>query len=313
MLCSDVSDLLRLPHLPALAALLDASGDGVLFYDADGRIVAASRRAEEILGIPEEQLRGLTPADLAPRCVREDESPFPADDLPAARTLRTGEPQRDVLMGLERPLGERRWVVLNSEPLRTGVPPEMVGVVTVFTDITDRRRAEDDVVRLLALLRREALTDSLTGLANRRAFDERLAAELSRARRHHEPVSLALIDLDDFKALNDRHGHPEGDRALKRVAEIVRASVRAEDTAARLAGDEFAVILPSTAATAAQPVINRVAGAVAGDPLLAGLGTTVSAGVAEAHDEDAAALYSAADAALYTSKRAGGARVSVAE
>jgi diguanylate cyclase (GGDEF)-like protein len=195
----------------------------------------------------------------------------------------------------------------------TGVPPELAGVVLAFTDITDRRKAEDDVVRLLALLRREALTDALTGLANRRAFDERLGAELSRARRHGEPVSLALIDLDDFKELNDRHGHPDGDRALKRLAEILHASVRAEDTAARLAGDEFAVILPSTAAGDAQPVINRVAGCVAGDPLLAGLGTTVSAGIAEAHDVDAGALYRAADGALYAAKRAGGARVSVAD
>ena len=284
-----------------------------MFHDADGRIVASSRRAEEILGLSDEQLRGQTPADLAPRVLREDGSPFPAEELPAAVTLRTGEVCRDVVMGFLRPRGDRRWLVVNSEPILTGVPPGLVGAVTAFTDVTDRRKAEEDVRTLLALLRREALTDALTGLANRRAFDERLAAELSRAKRHGEPVALGLIDLDGFKALNDRHGHPEGDRALKRVAEILRASVRAEDTAARLAGDEFAVILPATAAREAQPVIGRIAGAVAGDPLLAEFGTTVSAGVAEARDEDAGALYSAADAALYASKRAGGARVSLAD
>ena len=261
-----------------------------MFTDAGGRVVASNQRAQEVLLLGGDELARLT-----------------------SETLQSGKPQREVTMAVRPRRGAERWLVANSQPVMTGVPPRLAGAVTTFTDITAQRAAETDVKRLLALLRREALTDALTGLANRRAFDERLGAELSRARRHGEPVSLALLDLDGFKALNDRHGHPEGDRALARLAEILGSSVRAEDTAARLAGDEFAVILPSTSAADAQPVIGRIAGAVAGDPILAVLGSTVSAGVAEARDEDAGALYSAADAALYASKRAGGARVTLAD
>ena len=272
---------LGLPHLPALTALLEATSDGVVFRDPSGRILATNERATEIVG------RDLVGGEL----------PFDADngEQRFRRARRGGE----------------RVLMVNTRPVVAGVPPQTCGTVTVFTDVTERRRAEHDVQELLALVRREALTDALTGLANRRAFDERLAAELSRARRHGEHVSLAVLDLDDFKALNDRHGHPEGDRALKRVAELLGECVRQEDTAARLAGDEFAVILPATRAEDAQPALIRLTSSVAADPLLSQLGTTVSAGIADTLSDDVAALYSAAAKALYASKRAGGARVSI--
>ena len=271
---------LSLPHLPALAALLAATSDGVVFRDADGIVVAANGRAAEIVG---KELVGAA---------------LPFESVAGDQTVRG-------------PRGRKRDIVVTTQPVVAGVPPQTCGSVTVFTDVTEQRRAEADVQNLLSLVRREALTDSLTGLANRRAFDERLEAELSRARRHHQPISLALLDLDRFKELNDRHGHPAGDRALARVADILRDCVRTEDTAARLAGDEFAVILPGTRAEEAQPAMLRVISHVASDPLLAELGTTLSAGVADVVDGDAAALYSAADQTLYASKRAGGARVSI--
>jgi diguanylate cyclase (GGDEF)-like protein len=187
---------------------------------------------------------------------------------------------------------------------------QIIGVVTAFTDFTDRQR-------LLELLRAQALTDSLTGLANRRAFDDRLSTELSRARRQGDPIVLALLDIDRFKELNDRHGHPEGDRALTRVAKVVRDGVRAEDHVARLAGDEFAVVLPATDEAEAEEVISRVVDAIAEDEVLRTLGATVSAGLAQADlgdgarreaaaGVDADALYRRADAALYAAKRRAG-------
>jgi len=302
-------DLRRLPAGPALEALLRATSEGVVFQDTEGRIVASNARADAILGRAADELQGQTSADRASQTVRQDGSPFPAEEHPAMVTLATGEPRHDVVMGVRRPDGEIRWITIGSEPLYED--GAIAGVVTAFTDFTDRQR-------LLDLLRAQALTDALTGLANRRAFDDRLAAELSRARRHGHPVVLALLDVDRFKELNDRHGHPEGDRALTRVAHVLREGVRAEDHVARLAGDEFAVVLPATKEGEAREVIVRVVDAVAADPVLRELGATVSAGLAEADlsdgtrreaaaGADADALYRRADAALYASKhRAGG-------
>ena len=99
-----------------------------------------------------------------------------------------------------------------------------------------------------------ARTDSLTGLYSRRAFEDRLAHDLSLARRHKSAVTLTYVDVDDFKAVNDTHGHVEGDRVLQVIGKVLKGSVRGTDTAARIGGDEFALILPDTDGSAARQV-----------------------------------------------------------
>ena len=106
--------------------------------------------------------------------------------------------------------------------------------------------------RLLDRERELAGTDSLTGLLNRRAFYQAASRELDRARRYAHPISMIYLDLDDFKALNDRHGHSAGDQALEAVAGLLVANVRLSDSVARLGGDEFCVLLPEASADSAQ-------------------------------------------------------------
>jgi PAS domain S-box-containing protein len=103
-------DVSHLPLAPALAALLRATAEGVVFQDTAGRIVASNPRADQILGLAGAELHGQTSADRASETVRQDGSPFPADEHPAMVTLTTGEPQRDVVMGVRRPGGEVRWI-----------------------------------------------------------------------------------------------------------------------------------------------------------------------------------------------------------
>jgi diguanylate cyclase (GGDEF)-like protein len=160
-------------------------------------------------------------------------------------------------------------------------------------------------------LSRLALTDDLTGLANRRHFQTRLGAELARTRRDGTPVALVLLDLDDFKAVNDHHGHPAGDVALRAFADVLRAHVRASDVPCRTGGEEFAVILPATELDEAVASAERLLAATRAAKLGPDGVTTASAGVtaapAEATSEDE--LFRIADDRLLLAKKAGKDRV----
>lgn len=150
-----------------------------------------------------------------------------------------------------------------------------------------------------------ARADPLTGLGNRRAFDEALAAEVARARRADSTVSVALIDIDGFKDLNDRFGHLEGDRGLSHVGAAITGAMRGGDRSFRWGGDEFAVILPDTAFEGAELALTRIASGVAGSCTTPdGSPVTVSWGVAEVTGEmGAGELLDRADLALMGRKR----------
>ena len=155
-----------------------------------------------------------------------------------------------------------------------------------------------------------ARTDSLTGLANPRAFHEELAYHLEFADRHRDPLTLASIDLDNFKDVNDTEGHAAGDRALVTVAAVLRQRLRSVDLIARLGGDEFAVLLPRTGADEALLVLEQVRGAIQeamvreGWPVTASIGAVTARGRVPASD-----LLRASDQALYQAKAGGRNRV----
>jgi diguanylate cyclase (GGDEF)-like protein len=165
-------------------------------------------------------------------------------------------------------------------------------------------------VELLEQLYRDALIDPLTGLPNRRHYRDRLGAEIQRTLRYREPFSLALVDLDDFKLVNDRHGHAAGDRVLQRVSELIRSCLREVDLAARWGGEEFVLLLPATPKSAGVTVADRVRQAVETSSAVAG-GVTLSAGVAACTDDgdDEESLFAYADRCLYRAKSEGKNRV----
>jgi diguanylate cyclase (GGDEF)-like protein len=164
-----------------------------------------------------------------------------------------------------------------------------------------------DNARRRERLSAQARTDELTGLFNRRHFHERMGAELARARRVQQPVALLLLDVDDFKAVNDGHGHPVGDTVLRDFAALLRTEVRGADIVCRTGGEEFAVILPGTAEGEAVRTAHRLVSAVRD----AGLGPdgrmTTSVGLAVAPDEGhaVATLFRAADDRLLAAKAQG--------
>ncbi len=167
------------------------------------------------------------------------------------------------------------------------------------------RQAADEVTRLASI-------DSLTGLFNRRYFDTRLEAELQRARRHGEPLTLLMVDIDNFKVVNDEHGHMAGDRSLRCVSERLRRGVRIFDVCARYGGDEFAILMPSSSVETAVLVAERIRTSVRGHCTQAGGSVTVSIGIAHSDGRDGE-LLSIADRALFEAKATGKNTVRVGE
>ena len=193
--------------------------------------------------------------------------------------------------------------------------------ISARTSFVRERRLVASSARLRetsAEFEQQAATDMLTGLANRRAFYDRLDAEFRRSRRYGRPLSVLMIDLDHFQQVNDRHGHVVGDLVLAAVARLVREHVRESDMAARYGGEELVVMLPETDGVHAAAMAERLRSVIRdhdfevgddGSPL------TISAGVAAFPDcepRDGADLVRLADEALYRAKAAGRDRVEVA-
>jgi diguanylate cyclase (GGDEF)-like protein len=197
-----------------------------------------------------------------------------------------------------------------------------LGWLTVFTRSGTRELGDEDLLELESLAlragpaienarrfreaRQLADLDSLTGLHNRRYFHEVLARECARARRYGRQLALVVLDVDDFKAVNDRIGHLAGDAALAETAARIRDVVRSADVACRVGGDEFAIVLPESSLADAERLFSRILDAVSGRPVGDAVRLLLSAGVAELREnDDATTLFQRADDALYGAKEAG--------
>ena len=327
---------------------------GVVFQDAEGRIIGANPMAEKLLGLSFEQMQGRSSVDPRWKAIHEDGSDFPGETHPAMQALRTGRPVCDVMMGVYNPaIEETRWLSVTAVPQFRAGESKPFEVFATFTDITERRKAEQvlrrhkviidttqdgfwmtdiegrilevnqayaamtgysmeellqmhvsqleaidrpedvrerigriireghdffetrhrhkdghlidmevsitfmhesrqffvfcrDICRrkqLEAAMRDMAYFDALTGLPNRRMLSDRLKQVMAASQRNGGRAALMFMDLDNFKPLNDRHGHEVGDLLLKEVADRLLSGVREIDTVARFGGDEFIVML----------------------------------------------------------------------
>lgn len=198
-----------------------------------------------------------------------------------------------------------RWVLIAQQMYTTGI------IVTVCTDITRTKEAELAFRAAHSELERLAMTDDLTEVSNRRHFLAQLESERQRVLRYQHPVSLAVLDLDHFKQVNDRYGHPAGDAVLKHFAGLLRNHMRCEDVVGRIGGEEFALLMPETAPSGAQVVLERIRDALSQlrlNFIAPEFAYTFSAGIAELPSTESSACnhwIQVADQALYRAKTGG--------
>lgn len=272
---------------------LDSGGPTILYVNPAFTAVTGYTRQEAI---------GQTPRML--RGPRTD----PRTGAIIRAALSAGDPVHTEVLNYAKD-GRTYWLDLNIIPLR-----DEDGHITHFAaiqrDVTERKNLEQELTQL-------ATTDALTGLQNRRSFFDAAAAEVARARRYGDPLSLVSINLDRFKLVNDKYGHAAGDVALVRFAEICRRHVREVDLLARIGGEEFALLLPATSQDNAARLAERIRQAVHDIAILAdgqSFQFTVSMGVAAYRDtgDSLEELMRRADDALYRAKETGRDRICAA-
>lgn len=311
-----------------LRLLADHSSDAIVLTDLDGRRLYVSPSVREVMGQePEEFLRG-TFRDLAGAEHAE------ALQQQLQQLARRDGGKATITFPTRRADGGRRWVearvkhfrdadfmLLDSDleqrtVLNRGRSGEE-GFIVTLRDITRRHRAEQELESANRRLASMAWKDGLTGLGNRRRFDQVLADSWEQCRLESAPLSVVMADVDHFKRYNDQYGHQEGDHCLTLVAGAIAGCLRREqDCAARYGGEEFALVLPGIGAAAAREVAERIRQQIqqlalphAGSPLAV---ITVSLGVATCTPTSAGRpedLVNAADRALYTGKAEGRNRV----
>jgi diguanylate cyclase (GGDEF)-like protein/PAS domain S-box-containing protein len=270
----------------------------------DGVIVRSNSAFSKMLGWPTGALDGLKFLDLFSKTAYWRES---AENV--FERLRNGE----IVRGLERQMkhktGRTIWTVLTAEPVRDE-SGKVVEVRSIDIDITDRKRAEEEVRAAQDELVRRANYDELTGLPNSTLLLDRLSQALIRAQRQKDRVGLAFVDLDRFKKINDAYGRDVGDRLLKDVAQRLRVCIREGDTVARLAGDEFVIVLSSIcnqndAALVAGRIITAFGVPFQIGSVVEKVSASIGISVYPDHGVDLHSLLCNADAAMYAAKQNG--------
>jgi diguanylate cyclase (GGDEF)-like protein len=310
-------------HLSLIAAIQEVSLDGVLVVNDQGKVISYNKRFSEVWKITAPTLPAtlwegnvdISDEQLLGQCV--DQTKDPASFLRRVLELYADHSANEQS---QIELKDGRTLERYSTSL-LGQNGKYLGRVWFFRDISERKRGEKELRAAYCSLETLAATDPLTGLANRRRFDQTLSGEWRRGAREHSPLSIVLMDADWFKTYNDTYGHMSGDKCLRQIADAIRgAATRSGDLAGRIGGEEFAVILPNTPANGAREVAEQICAALRSRRLPHSSNpvgyVTISVGCATlmpALGQRSATLLQRADEAMYAAKRSGRNRICEAD
>ncbi|MDE1175656.1 MAG: diguanylate cyclase [Edaphobacter sp.] len=291
-------------------AFMNASPFLSYIKDAAGRLLFYNRAFAQRFGVSEQAWLGRTDEQLWSRNLTKSVRTHDLEVMAGGRMVETEEHIRAAdgtlssLRSFKFPCSDSAGNVLLA-----GVAVDISAEVAHKSELERYHRELEEANEQL---RRLAVTDELTGLRNRRAFEERLVMEFSMARRRRRELAVLLIDVDNFKMTNDRYGHAAGDEVLRRLGMILRTTVRLPDLPARYGGEEFVVLLPESGEESAMGLARRVMARVAAEDW-DNEAVTISMGMAAINESlnNGYQLVELADEALYAAKRAGKNRVMV--
>ncbi|RKL66091.1 hypothetical protein CR203_17525 [Salipaludibacillus neizhouensis] len=243
-----------------LTEILETMPNGVLMFDLQGNISYANKMAEEILEINRAEIvsRKMDTPEWKLRTV--EGKAIPREELPFSIVMKTKEPVKDFVHAIESGSGTRKVLSINNSPLfdHTGT---MTAVLCSLVNITEKKQTEYELIEANKLLKKLSEHDGLTGVANRRYFDEQLKNYWVEYSNRNIPVSLIMLDLDYFKLYNDEYGHQAGDDCLKTITKIIGKELVGLDAVfARYGGEEFSVILPGYSHDMASDLTKKIHG-----------------------------------------------------
>ena len=288
--------------------LLESMNDGVYYVDRQRKILYFNEGAERISGVDRGEVIGRHCYDDMLGHVNEQGQSVCQGDCPLSQVMRDGQ-RREERLFLHHKNGHRVAVSMRVSPVHAP-DGSIIGAVESFSDDTWR----EDVHHRVAELERLALLDPLTGLLNRRGLEQAIEARWDERRRYGWPFGVLVIDLDEFKGINDRHGHETGDEILRMVARSLTAGARAFDAVGRWGGEEFVVAVTNVDPAMLLSTGERLCRLVETSELrdIQGTRVTCSIGAASIRDgETTADLLQRADTLMYQAKREGGNRVRI--
>jgi diguanylate cyclase (GGDEF)-like protein len=294
-----------------LLEFINLSKDGYLVFDKHDRICFINDTFAGIIGIEKQQALGLSFERLV-RISAESRNGLhvESDDLDNWIVAAQSRRQSSDFRLFEVDKWDGRWFLLSEQSLPTKE------LLVHAKEITEQKNLEAQLLATQDKLRELALTDELTGVANRRSFMESVKVELARQERQQQAAALLIFDMDFFKRVNDTYGHQAGDRVLQQVAQVTRRQLRPYDIFGRIGGEEFAIFLADTDKALAYQIAERLRITIFNTPITLAkmtLSVSVSIGLCtHVSGNTFQELYEKTDIALYQAKKSGRNRVCIA-
>lgn len=288
-----------------LQTILDASPIMIYYKDRENRYIRVNKALVETTDLPRGEMEGKTAFEIFPN----QAATIWKDDQ---EVIASGTPKKGIIESKDTAMGQR-WFQTDKIPYRN-MDGRIIGIIGFSVDITDRKRTEEALRNSEQRYRELSIVDDLTQLYNSRYFHHQLKIEINRVNRYEQPLTLMLLDIDDFKVFNDAYGHVEGDRVLMRLGQVIKRCLRQADSGYRYGGEEFTIILPMTTSAGGAVTAERIRSAlrekIFSPESDTNVSVTVSIGLGQYRpQEEMKAFVNRVDQLMYQAKKNGKDRV----
>lgn len=286
--------------------LMEILHAGVVVHSSDTSVIFSNPAAQRLLHLSEEELKGVKAIDTSWKFIYEDGKTMDLIDYPVNQVMENKLPLTNYTIGVIRDgPSEPNWLLCNAHPIIEN-PPKIEYIIVTFIDISREKKLNDEIQEKNKILEFQATHDSLTNLWNHKTIFNLLEQESKRSKRYGTNLSIAMLDIDHFKSINDRFGHQKGDEVLEKISSIILGNIRDTDFAGRYGGEEFLIIFPDSDLNSCEHALQRIRNDISDNICIYDHTVTVSVGLtAYKNRESTLAFIERADQLLYKAKKNG--------